>query len=69
MNLRWSREHSRGTSGAVRRAAEHDVLGLDVGTLAAKADLTSLELRLVKWMIGTVFAGAGLVVATVRLIG
>ena len=54
---------------AVRRAAEHDAGGVDVKTLATKADLTALELRLVKWMIGVVFAGAGLVVAALRLIG
>ena len=34
-----------------------------------KAALASLELRLVKWMIGVVFAGAGLVIAALRLIG
>ncbi len=34
-----------------------------------KADLAALELRLVKWMIGVVFAGAGLVIAALRLIG
>ncbi len=33
------------------------------------AALASLELRLVKWMIGVVFAGAGLVIAALRLIG
>ena len=77
------------------RAAEHDAAGIDVNTLATKADLTplvtkdelkaalaelvtrdelnaslaALELRLVKWMIGVVFAGAGLVIAALRLIG
>lgn len=34
-----------------------------------KADLTALELRLVKWMIGIVLAGAGLVIAALRLVG
>ena len=34
-----------------------------------KAALAALELRLVKWMIGVVFAGAGLVIAALRLIG
>ena len=33
------------------------------------AALAALELRLVKWMIGVVFAGAGLVIAALRLIG
>ena len=54
---------------AVRSAAEHDVAGVDVDTLATKADLTALEFRLVKWMIGIVFAGAGLVIAVLRLRG
>ena len=62
-------DHADAITRAVRRPAEHDALGLDVSTLATKADLTSLELRLVKWMIGIVFAGAGLVIAAVRLIG
>ena len=62
-------DHAAAIKGAVRRAAEHDALGLDVSTPATKADLTSLEFRLVKWMIGIVFAGAGLVIAAVRLIG
>ena len=64
------------------RAAEHDAAGIDVNVLATKADLAplvtkdelnaalaALELRLVKWMIGVVFAGAGLVIAALRLIG
>ena len=34
-----------------------------------KAALAALELRLVKWMIGAVFAGAGLVIAALRLMG
>ena len=41
---------------------------LDTHAIATKADLTALELRLVKWMIGVVFAGAGLVVAALRLL-
>ena len=43
--------------------------------LATKADLAELrvelaglEARLIKWMIGIVFAGAGLVIAGLRLI-
>ena len=42
--------------------------GIDVKTLATKADLAALELRLVKWLIGVVFAGAGLTIAAMRLI-
>ena len=53
----------------MRRAAEHDASGIDVNALATKADLAALELRLVKWMIGVVFAGAGLTIAALRLIG
>ena len=40
-----------------------------MNALATKADLAALELRLVKWMIGVVFAGAGLTIAALRLIG
>ena len=69
---------------AVRQAAEHDAAGVDVGTLATKADLAALkgavnfatkadlaalEPRLVKWIVGTGVAGAGLVVAALRLLG
>ena len=62
-------DHADAITKAVRRAAEHDATGLDINTLATKARLTALELRLVKWMIGVVFAGAGLVVADLRLMG
>ena len=55
--------HADAITSAVRRAAEHDA-----GTIATKADLTALELRLVKWMIGVVFAGAGVVIAALRLL-
>ena len=47
----------------MRGAVEHDASGFDVSGVATKADLTALELRPVKWMIGIVFAGAGLVIA------
>ena len=60
--------HADAITNAVRRAAEHDASGIDVKTLATKADLAALELRLVKWMIGVVFAGAGLTIAALRLI-
>lgn len=62
-------DHADAITKAVRRAAEHDAAGLDVDTLVTKADLTALELRLVKWMIGIVLAGAGLVIAALRLVG
>ena len=50
-------------------ARELTASGIDVNALATKADLAALELRLVKWMIGVVFAGAGLTIAALRLIG
>ena len=62
-------DHADAITDAVRIAAEHDAAGIDVSSLATKADLSALELRLVKWMIGTVFAGAGLVIAALRLLG
>lgn len=62
-------EHADAITEAVRIAAEHDAAGIEVSSLATKADLTALEPRLVKWMIGIVFAGAGLVIAALRLLG
>ena len=62
-------DHADAITKAVLRAAEHDASGVDVNTLASKADLTALELRLVKWMIGVALAAAGLAVAALRLIG
>ena len=65
---------------AVREAAEHDA-AVDVDALATKADLarfatkeelraeiSALELRLVKWIVGTGVACAGLVIAALRLL-
>ena len=58
---------------AVRRAAEHDTATVDVDALATKSDLrveiAALELRLVKWIVGTGVACAGLVIAALRLLG
>ncbi len=58
---------------AVRRAAEHDAAAVDVDALATKSDLrveiAALELRLVKWIVGTGVACAGLVIAALRLLG
>ena len=58
---------------AVREAAEHDAAAIDVDALATKADLraeiSALELRLVKWIVGTGVACAGLVIAALRLLG
>ena len=46
-------------------------VGHDLATLRADVgrDLATLELRLVKWIIGTVVAGAGVTVAALRLLG
>ena len=58
---------------AVRRAAEHDTAAVDVDALATKSDLrveiAAIELRLVKWIVGTGVACAGLVIAALRLLG
>ena len=54
-------------TAAVRQAAEHDAAGLDAGTLVTKNDLraeiASLEARLIKWMIGVALTATGIVVA------
>lgn len=58
-------------TAAIRQAVEHDAAG--AATKADLADLrvelAGLEARLIKWMIGIVFAGAGLVIAVLRLMG
>ena len=67
-------------TAAVRQAAEHDAATLDPGTLVTKTDLraeiagvdarlAALELRLIKWIVGTGLAAAGLVIAALRLLG
>ena len=66
-----------GQADAVRRAAEHDAAGVDVGTAGdegrrgrlLRAGIAVLELRLVKWIVGTGVAVAGLVVAALGLLG
>lgn len=54
-------------TAAVRQAAEHDAAGLDAGALVRKNDLraeiASLEARLIKWMIGVALTATGIVVA------
>ena len=64
-------EQADAITNAIRQVAEHDM-----AALATKADLAELrvelaglEARLIKWMIGIVFAGSGLVIAVLRLIG
>ena len=57
---------------AVQQAAEHGdpVTRADLTTAVAELNARSaeLEVRLIKWMIGTVLAGAGLTVAVLRLL-
>ena len=66
-------------TAAVREAAEHEATGLDIATLATKADLraeiagvdarrAALELRLINWIVGTGLAAAGIVIAMLRLL-
>ena len=65
-----TQEQADAITNAIRQAAEHDMAGLatkaDLAEL--RVELAGLEARLVKWMIGIVFAGAGLVIAVLRLI-
>ena len=51
-------EHAEAVADAVRQAAEHQQL--DVAILATKADLATLEARLIKWVLGIILAVAGL---------
>jgi len=64
-------EQADAITNAIRQVAEHDMAGLatkaDLAEL--RVELAGLEARLIKWMIGIVFAGAGLVIAVLRLIG
>ena len=60
------RELADATAGAIREAAEH---GDHVTPQVLRAELSALETRLIKWMIGTVIAAVGATVALLRLIG
>lgn len=64
-------EQADAITDAIRQAAEHDVAGLatKAGLAELRVELAGLGARLIKWMIGIVFAGAGLVIAVLRLIG
>ena len=53
-------------AAAMRDAAKH---GNHVTPELLRADLTSLETRLIKWMVGTVIATVGATVAVLRLFG
>ena len=67
-------------TAAVPQAAEDGATGLDVGTLAKKkklrvviavvdARLAALEIRVIKWIVGTGLAAASIVIAALRLLG
>ena len=69
-NAKLTPEQVNATTGAVRQAADH---GDYVTRGELRAELAALELRLVKWIVGSAIAGAGIVVAAViaalRLLG
>ena len=60
------RDHADALADAIREAAEH---GDHVTPELLRAELSALETRLVKWMVGTVIAAVGATVAVLRLIG
>ena len=73
-------EQADAITAAVRQAAEHEAAGLDFGTVVTKTDLraeiagvdarlAALELRLIKCIVGTGLAAAGMVIAALRLLG
>ena len=57
---------------AVQQAAEHGdpATRADLNTVVARLEARNaeLEVRLIKWMIGTVLAGAGVTIAALRLL-
>ncbi len=59
-------KHADVITAAVRQAADQ---GDHVTRAELRAELVSLELRLVKWIVGAALAGAGLVIAAVRFFG
>ena len=61
-----NRELADATAAAMREAAEH---GDHVTPELLRADLSALETRLIKWMVGTVIAAVGATVAALRLFG
>ena len=60
------RDHADALADAIREAAEH---GNRVTPELLRAELSALETRLIKWMVGTVIAAVGATVAVLRLIG
>ena len=60
------RDHADALADAIREAAEH---GDHVTPELLRAELSALETRLIKWMVGTVITAVGATVAILRLIG
>ena len=60
------RDHADALAAAIREAAEH---GDHVTPDLLRAELSPLETRLIKWMVGTVLAAVGATVAVLRLLG
>ena len=60
------RDYADALADAIREAAEH---GDHVTPDPLRAELSALETRLIKWMVGTVIAAVGATVAVLRLIG
>ncbi len=60
------RDHADALAAAIREAAEH---GDHVTPDLLRAELSALETRLIKWMVGTVLAAVGATVAVLRLLG
>ena len=60
------RDHADALAAAIREAAEH---GDHVTPDLLRAELSALETRLIKWMVGTVLAAVGATVALLRLLG
>ena len=70
--VRQAAEHDTAGVDVGTLATKDDVAALERAMKAhftTKADLATLELRLVKWIVGTGVAVAGLVVAALRLLG
>ncbi len=60
------RDHADALADAIREAAGH---GDHVTPDLLRAELSALETRLIKWMVGTVVAAVGATVAALRLNG
>ena len=67
-----SREQATAITHAVQQAAEHGdpATRADLNTVVARLEARSaeFEVRLIKWMIGTVLGGAGVTIAALRLL-